>query len=46
MKILKQMNEIVYLKDKLNIKTTCRYIDSLFQFTFKMIRYENINAML
>ena len=40
--VMKQMNEIIFLMDKLAIKTTCCYRDSLFQFTFKMLYYEYI----
>ena len=43
---LKQMNEIIYLKDKLTLKTTYCYIDSLFQFTFKVLCYGYMYAML
>ena len=43
---LKQINETIYLKDKLAVKIICCYIDSLFQLTFNMLCYEYICAML
>ena len=41
-----EANEWNNLRDQLTIKTTCCDIDSLLQFTFKILCYEYIYAML